>query len=108
MGKLVRGYPATTDRSRGWLRYLYRKATTLDSWDKDDTPHPHWDNLSGEPSNSWHRKDLEHSATPVALMADTTPAWREVYGTILDELVSRFTGYRAAQDWRARIGGDAA
>lgn len=35
MGKSVRGYPTTTDRSRGWLRYLYRKVTTPDNRDKD-------------------------------------------------------------------------
>ena len=34
----------------------------------------------------------------MALMADTTPAWREVYSTILDELASRYTGYWAAKD----------
>ena len=27
-------YPMTSDRSRGWLRYLFRKATTPDNWDK--------------------------------------------------------------------------
>ena len=34
MAKAVRGYAATSERSRGWLRYLYRKATTPDNWDK--------------------------------------------------------------------------
>ena len=38
MAAMVRGYPATSDRSRGWLRYLYRKATTPDNWDKDGRP----------------------------------------------------------------------
>ena len=39
----VLGYPAISDRSRGWLRYMYRKATTEDNWDKEGHPHPHWD-----------------------------------------------------------------
>ena len=39
-------------------------------------------------------------------MADRTPAWREVYGRILDELIIRFTGYWAAKDWLDQIGDD--
>ena len=44
----VLGYPATSDRSRGWLRYMYRKATTEDNWDKEGHPHKSygWTNLS--------------------------------------------------------------
>ena len=99
-------YPATSDRSRGWLRYLYRKATTPDNWDKNGHPHPHWDGTTGEPMASWHRFDLIESSYAMALMADTTPAWREVYGTILDELASRYTSYWAAKDWLDQIGPD--
>lgn len=106
MSRTVRGYGATTDRARGWLRYMHRKATTPDNWDKDGQPHPHWDGVSGEPRRSWHRFDLQDSAMPVAVMADVTPAWREVYGAILDELVARFTGYWAAKDWLDQIGDD--
>jgi hypothetical protein len=36
------------------------------------------------------------SSYAAALMADLTPAWREVYGRILDELVFHHTGWRAA------------
>ena len=32
MAAMVRGYPATSDRSRGWLRYFYRKVTTPGAW----------------------------------------------------------------------------
>ncbi len=99
-------YLATSDRSRGWLRYLYRKATTPDNWDKNGHPHPHWDGTTGEPMSSWHRFDLIESSYAMALMADTTPAWREVYGTILDELASRYTSYWAAKDWLDQIGPD--
>ncbi len=42
----------------------------------------------------------------MVLMADATPAWREVYSEILDELVSRHTGYWAAKDWLEQIGPD--
>ena len=106
MTKTVRGYPAISARCRGWLRYLYRKATTPDNWDKDGRPHAHWDGISGEPTASWHRMDLLHSSYAMALMADTTPAWREVYSTILDALASRYTGYWAAKDWLDQLGPD--
>ena len=83
---MVRGYPATSDRSRGWLRYLYRKATTPDDWDKDGQPHAHWDDVTNEPLASWHRMDLVRTSFAMPLLANRTPAWREVYGRILDEL----------------------
>lgn len=106
MAAMVRGYPATSDRSRGWLRYLYRKATTPDNWDKDGRPHAHWDDVTNEPMASWHRMDLVRSSFAIPLMADRTPAWREVYGRILNELVVRFTGYWTARDWLEQIGDD--
>ena len=106
MPSRVRGYPATSDRDRGWLRYLFRKATTPDNWDKDGQPSVHWDDRTGEPRRSWHRWDLLASSFSVALMANRTPAWREVYSRILDELVMRFTGYWAAKDWLDQIGED--
>ena len=106
MASLVHGYPSTSDRSRGWLRYLYRKATTPDNWDKDGEPHPHWDNITGAPMRSWHRMDLVQSSFAMVDMADRTPAWREVYGRILDELVIRYTGYWAPKDWLDQIGDD--
>ncbi len=52
------------------------------------------------------RFDLSESAYAVALMADQTPAWREVYGRILDELVRRHTTFWAAVDWLTQIGPD--
>ena len=106
MSKVIRGYPELSDRSRGWLRYLYRKATTEDNWDKDGSPHPHWDAVTNEPTSSWHRMDLRGSSYAIPLMSDTTPAWREVYGKVLDELLHRHTGYWAAKDWLDQIGND--
>ena len=82
---------ALDDRSLGWLRYLHRKATTADNWDREGRPHPHWDNITGAPMLSWHRFDLIDSSYAAALMADRTPAWREVYSEILDQLVTRHT-----------------
>ena len=102
------GYPSLSARSQGWLRYLYRKATTPDSWDRDGRPHEHWDALSEAPMLSWHRFDLIDSCYAVALMADQTPAWREAYGVILDELVTRYTGWWSASDWLTQFGHDPA
>ena len=93
-------------RSVGWLRYLYRKATTPDSWEREGRPHPHWDDLSDPPMLCWHRFDLIDSTYAIALMADVTPAWREVYARILDELIFRHTGWWAARDWLTQIGHD--
>jgi hypothetical protein len=102
------GYPSLSARSQGWLRYLYRKATTPDSWDRDGHPHDHWDALSEAPMLSWHRFDLIDSCYAVALMADQTPAWREAYGVILDQLVTRYTGWWSAADWLTQFGHDPA
>lgn len=55
---------------------------------------------------SWHRFDLVDSSYAVALMADRTPAWREVYARILDELVTRHTSWWAASDWMTQFGHD--
>ena len=97
---------ALDDRSLGWLRYLHRKATTADNWDREGRPHPHWDNITGAPMLSWHRFDLIDSSYAVALMADRTPAWREVYSEILDQLVTRHTSWWAASDWLTQFGSD--
>ena len=106
MSEPVAEYPAISARCRGWLRYLHRKATTPDDWSKQGRPHPHWDAISNEPTLSWHRFDLIESSYAVALMADATPAWREVYSRVLDELIYRHTGYWAAKDWLEQIGPD--
>ena len=94
------------DRALGWLRYLYRKATTPDDWDRAGQPHAHWDATSDPPMLCWHRFDLIDSTYAIGLMADRTPAWREVYGRILDELIFRHTGWWAARDWLTQIGHD--
>jgi hypothetical protein len=78
-GQLMTARSSTlSDRDLGWLRYLYRKATTPDNWEREGRPHEHWDNTSDPPMMCWHRFDLIDSTYAVALMADVTPAWREV------------------------------
>jgi hypothetical protein len=52
------------------------------------------------------RFDLSESSYPLALMADITPAWREVYTQILDKLIERHTTFWAAVDWLTQFGHD--
>jgi hypothetical protein len=94
------------ERARGWLRHLWRKATTPDDWSRGGEPHAWWDRKSVAPMLSFPRFDLSESAYGLLLMADATPAWREVYTRILDELVRRHTTYWAAVDWLTQIGPD--
>ena len=93
-----------SERSLGWLRYLYRKARTPDDWSREGHPHPHWDDRTQEPMRSWHRFDLVESSYALGLMARTTPAWREVYVDILDELIERHTCWWSAADWLTQFG----
>lgn len=119
-------YPRHNDRTRGWLRYLWQKSTTPDDWGyrenierpwgiqiprgeidwQDDGigPHPWWDQYTAAPMLSYPRFDLADSSYGIMLMADQTPAWREVYTRILDELAVRHTAYWAAIDWNTFIG----
>ena len=91
---------------RGWLRYLWRKAMTPDDWSRDGEPHPWWDRYSLAPMLSFPRFDLSESSYALLLLARKTPAWREVYTRILDELLRRHTTYWAAVDWLTQIGPD--
>ena len=93
-------------RARGWLRHLWRKATTPDDWSESGDPHPWWDRKSVEPMLSFPRFDLSESTYAMLLMARRTPAWREAYTRILDELLRRHTTYWAAVDWLTQIGPD--
>jgi len=98
--------PELSPRARGWLRFLWRKATTPDDWSEQGEPHPWWDRYSSVPVMNFARFDLSESAYAVGVMADLTPAWREAYGRILGELVKRHTTFWAAIDWLTQIGPD--
>jgi hypothetical protein len=91
---------------RGWLRFVWRKATTRDDWSRGGEPHPWWDRYSLAPMLSFPRFDLSESSYALLLIARKTPAWREVYVRILDELIRRHTTYWAAVDWLTQIGPD--
>ena len=119
-------YPKHNERTKGWLRFLWQKATTPDDWsytgneelpwgikiprgeidfsDNGFGPNPWWDQYSSAPYLSYPRFDLSDSSYAILLMADQTPAWREVYTRIMDELATRHTAYWAAIDWNTFIG----
>jgi hypothetical protein len=97
---------ALNSRARGWLKHLHRKATTPDDWSSSGVPHAWWDRYTSAPMMNFPRFDLQESAYAMALMADRTPAWREVYAEILDGLVQRYHKHWAAVDWLNQFGDD--
>jgi len=99
-------YPELNDRARGWLHFLWEKAGTEDDWSSSGEPHPWWDRYSTPPMTNFPRFDLADSCYAVALMADKTPAWREAYSQILDQMVDRHTTFWAAVDWLTQFGSD--
>ncbi len=125
-GRPLGTQPRHNDRAKGYLRFLWQKATTPDDWSYhgdeelpwgikldrgpiDFTvdgggPHPWWDQYSAAPYLSYPRFDLTESSNAVLVMADQTPAWREVYTRIMDEMATRHTAYWAAIDWNTFIG----
>ncbi len=98
--------PQLGERSLGWLRFLHRKATTPDDWSRQGEPHEWWDNKSTPPVLNFHRFDLIESTYALNVMADITPAWREIYSDVLDRLIMRYPTFWGASDWLTQIGDD--
>ncbi len=99
-------FPALNRRTRGWLRFLWDKATTADDWSSGGVPHQWWDAYTNPGVTSYGRFDLQISSYALLMMADQTPAWREVYTRIADGFASRFPTYWGAIDWLTQIGDD--
>ncbi|MGH9000888.1 MAG: hypothetical protein ACRDY7_16020 [Acidimicrobiia bacterium] len=99
-------FPRLDDRARGWLRFIWDKATTPDDWSSGGEPHPWWDRYSTPPLCSLGRFDLHETGYVLPVMCDITPAWREAYTRIADELVGRYTTFWSAIDWLTMIGHD--
>jgi hypothetical protein len=99
-------HPRLGERARGWLRFLHRKATTPDDWTSAGRPAGWWDDRSTPPVLNFPRFDLSESSYAVPMMADVTPAWREVYVEVMDGLLARHTTHWAAIDWLTQIGHD--
>ena len=86
---------------------MWTKATTDDDWSEAGPgPHPWWDGKSGPPMTSFARFDLHEASYPLLLLAERTPAWREVYSTILNRLTARYITFWGAVDWLSQIGED--
>lgn len=94
------------DRSLGWLRFMWDKATTPDDWSDQGEPHPWWDRYSEPPMCAFPRFDLAEMSYVLPMMLEATPAWREPYVRILDELAGRYTTFWGAADWNTLIGPD--
>jgi hypothetical protein len=99
-------FPTLNRRACGWLLFLWEKATTPDDWSSSGVPHQWWDVYTNPGITSYGRFDLQVSSYALLLMADQTPAWREVYTRIADGLASRFPTYWGAIDWLTQIGDD--
>lgn len=94
------GAPKLNDRAMGWLRHLHEKARGDDDWSYNSPGiHEWWDTHTLPPMCSWPRWDLQESSYAVALMADKTPAWREVYSEILDSFSSRYISHWGSADF---------
>lgn len=92
---------------RGWLQHMWRKATTDDDWSEGGAgPHEWWDKTTGPPMTSFPRFDLHEASYPLLVLSEKTPAWREVYATILDRLTARYTTHWGAVDWLNQFGND--
>lgn len=99
--------PSIPPRALGWLRVLHEKLHLPgDDWSQAGRPHESWDHYSDSPLLSWHRFDLIDSSFALAVLADRTPAWRELYIEILDELLARYVQWWGAADWHTLIGED--
>ena len=99
-------FPTLNRRALGWLRFLWEKSTTPDDWGSNGVPHPWWDRYTAPVVLSYGRFDLSFSAYGILMMADQTPAWREVYTRMTDEMAKRYPTYWGAIDWLTQIGDD--
>ena len=102
------GIPSLSPRAQGWLKHIWTKATTPDDWSITGKPAPWWDSLTGSPMTNYPRFDLQESSYSVGIMADVTPAWRECYSKILDEMTKRYVQHWGAVDWLNQFGPDPA
>ncbi|MEV6041211.1 hypothetical protein AB0L65_59630 [Nonomuraea sp. NPDC052116] len=105
---LVAGKPAAglNDRTLGWLRFMWDKATTDDDWSDLGEPHAWWDRYSVPPMCAFPRFDVAYMGYVLPLMLEATPAWREAYTRIADELIRRYVSFWGAVDWCTLIGPD--
>jgi hypothetical protein len=85
---------------------MWDKATTDDDWSDQGEPHPWWDRYSEPPMCAFPRFDIAEMAYVLPMMLEATPAWREGYTRILDELARRYVSFWGGVDWHTLIGPD--
>jgi hypothetical protein len=85
---------------------MWDKATTDDDWTDKGEPHIWWDRYTSPPMCAFPRFDLAEMAYVLPMMLEATPAWREGYTRILDELLRRYVSFWGAIDWNTLIGPD--
>lgn len=98
--------PGIPPRPLGWLKFLHHKVGLDDDWSRSGTPDPRWDSYSTSPMLSWPRFDLTEASYALPVLADLTPAWRELYVEILDGLLRRYVTWWGALDWMTLKGRD--
>jgi hypothetical protein len=94
------------DRALGWLRFMWDKATTDDDWSDQGEPHAWWDRYSEPPMCAFPRFDIAEMGYVLPMMLEATPAWREGYLRILDELARRYVTFWGGIDWNTLVGPD--
>ncbi len=75
----VSQFPGLSPRGGGWLRFLWEKATTRDDWSAAGAPASLVEQGHRARRPQLWPVDRSYSAYGLLLMADQTPAWREVY-----------------------------
>jgi hypothetical protein len=104
--RAIPGVPGIPPRPLGWLKFLHHKVGLDDDWSRSGTPDPRWDSYSYPPLVSWPRFDLIDASCALAVLADLTAAWRELYVEILDGLLRRYVTWWGALDWMTLKGRD--
>lgn len=105
---VIAGKPALTAEAMGWLAYCDRRVEIGGTWHRGDAPHVSWDNITFSPMSNYYRYELTWLCFSVGVMADQTPAWRELYAKHLDFYVSRLLEYWSFFDWIEARGPDPA
>jgi len=98
--------------ARPIFKHLWKKTTgthgpgTLDDWSMLGNPHPWWDRYTGAPMTNYPRFDLQETSYAVALFSRRTPAWKEIYVKMMDDLCERFSTFWGAVDFNTQFGDD--
>jgi Linalool dehydratase/isomerase len=100
------GVPELSDEAMGWLAHVHRKTRLPGTWRRDETVHEAWDTRSFRPTMWYPRYELTWLTWGTGLMAETTPAWRDGYATVLGYASKRYTEYHALNEWIEQRGPD--